>query len=208
MRKVIGLFPTPFMLSTGALDGDLVERLCSRALSSHKDSNAGTDLLSHTEMVEPGQEAIFGEVVAAVLPEVIRFGTLMFGDELDWTIKEMWMNVLEPGGSQFMHSHANSFVSGIIYLTAPHPAARTIFQKSAGAGEFVFKHDAAQGKVNEFTAERWVVPEVGPGDLVLYPSHLLHGVPPNQAGDRRITLALNAIPDRLKSFGYEIRFSR
>lgn len=208
MRKVIGLFPTPFMISSGVLDLGLVERLRTRALASHKEANAGTDLLSHTEMVEPGEEALFGEVVEAVLLEVSRFGTLMFGDELGWTVKEMWMNVLEPGGSQFMHSHANSFASGIVYLTAPHPAARTIFQKNAGAGEFVFKHDAVQGKVNEFTADRWVVPEVSPGDLVLYPSHLLHGVPPNQGGERRITLAFNAIPDRLKSFGYEIRFSR
>ena len=55
----------------------------------------------------------------------------------------------------------------------------------------------------QYNAERWMVPEVDAGDLVLYPSYLLHGVPPNE-GEQRLSLALNAIPDRLKSFGYEI----
>jgi len=33
------------------------------------------------------------------------------GEKLRWTVKEMWTNMLETGGSQTLHSHANSFVS-------------------------------------------------------------------------------------------------
>ena len=207
MRKVIGLFPTPFMMSEGLLDAATVDGLRRRALSRHQEDNAGTNLLSHTEMVDPGDEALFADVVQRVAPEIDKYGELLFGDRLDWTVKEMWMNVLEPGGSQFMHSHANSFVSGIVYLSDPHPSTRTVFMRNAGGNDFVFKHDAADEAVNPFKADRWIVPPVKPGDLVLYPSYLLHGVPPNQ-GERRFSLALNAIPDRLKSFDYEIRFLR
>ena len=203
MRKVIDLFPTPFVMCKGVIEPELVERLRERALATQKDSNVRTDLLSHTEMIDPRREDIFGEVV----PEVVHFGTLMFGEELDWTVKEMWMNVLERGGSQFMHSHANSFASGIIYLSELHPSTRTVFLRNMGANEFIFKNDPADGGINKFNGDKWVVPEVSPGDLVLYPSYLLHGVPPNQGG-KRISLALNAIPDRLKSFGYEIKFTR
>ncbi len=32
----------------------------------------------------------------------------MFGERLRWGIKEMWTNVLDTGGSQPMHNHANS----------------------------------------------------------------------------------------------------
>ena len=39
--------------------------------------------------------------------------------------------------------------------------------------------------------------------MILFPSYLLHEVPRNQ-GDQRITLAFNAIPDRLDSWGYTI----
>jgi hypothetical protein len=50
------------------------------------------------------------------------------------------------------------------------------------------------------------VAELAPGDLVLFPSYLLHAVPPNQ-GERRITLSFNAIPGALDSWGYGIKFS-
>lgn len=207
MRKVIGLFPTPFVLRKSILEPEVVARLQERALASQKESNVRSDLLSHTEMIDPRDEEIFGEVVEAVAPEIVEFGTLLFGEELDWTVKEMWMNVLEPGGSQFMHSHANSFASGIVYLSEPHPSTRTVFLRNMGANEFIFKNDPADGGINEFNGDKWVVPEVNPGDLVLYPSYLLHGVPPNQGG-KRMSLALNAIPNRLKSLGYEIGFTR
>ena len=207
MSKVIGLFPTPLMVANSAIDRDLVNVLAERACEKANEGNARSDLLSHTEMVEPESESMFMAVVEKVMPEVRRFGVLLFGDDLDWTIKEMWLNVLDHGGSQFLHSHANSFMSGIIYLSESDPSSRTMFQRHAGAGEYVFKHDGREGMNNDFTSDRWVIPEVNPGDMALYPSHLLHGVPPNQGG-RRITLAFNAIPDHLKSFGYEIRFSR
>jgi uncharacterized protein (TIGR02466 family) len=130
----------------------------------------------------------------------------LFGQTLDWRIKEMWMNVLERGGSQFMHTHANSFVSAILYLTRPDPSARTVFHKALGSNEFVFKNDGPDVQVGEFNGDKWILPLAEPGDLVLYPSYLLHGVPPNQ-GAQRITIALNAIPHRLDSHGYRIGFS-
>jgi hypothetical protein len=41
--------------------------------------------------------------------------------------------------------------------------------------------------------------------MVLFPSYLMHAVPPNQ-GARRITLSFNAIPSQLDSWGYVVRF--
>ena len=206
MAKLIDLFPIPFMISRGQVKPGLVERLRERTLASHVQSNARTGLLSHTEMVDPQSEPLFLEVVDAVMPEIDAFGEHLLGDTFNWTVKEIWTNVLEPGGSQFMHTHANSFVSGIVYLSRPHPSTRTIFSRGAGGSDFVFKHDVAEGKAGKYNAERWMVPEVDPGDLVLYPSYLLHGVPPNEGG-QRITVAFNAIPDSLDSLGYKIRFS-
>jgi uncharacterized protein (TIGR02466 family) len=112
------------------------------------------------------------------------------------------MNVLDKGGSQFMHTHANSFVSGIIYITTPHPSAGTVFRKNTGGGEFIFKNDVPLG---HYSSDTWILSDIAAGDMVLYPSYLLHGVPPNE-GERRITIAFNAIPHRLDSLGYKIRF--
>jgi ectoine hydroxylase-related dioxygenase (phytanoyl-CoA dioxygenase family) len=58
----------------------------------------------------------------------------------------------------------------------------------------------------EFSADKWISPAPQPGDMVLFPSYLMHAVPPNQ-GERRITLSFNSIPSRLDSWGYVIGFS-
>jgi uncharacterized protein (TIGR02466 family) len=125
---------------------------------------------------------------------------------MGWSLKEMWVNVMEPGGRQAMHNHANSFISGVIYLTPVHPEARTVFMKSPGGVEFSFKNDHAGVVTGPYNADKWVSPETHPGDVVLFPSYLMHAVPMN-TGERRISMAFNAIPVALDSWGYRIGFS-
>ncbi|MEL7450019.1 MAG: TIGR02466 family protein [Pseudomonadota bacterium] len=203
MAKIIGLFPTPFMKVDGFLDDGLREVLTGRAREFASQANSATDLLSHTQMLDPAGDVAYGQLAEQALPHIVKFGALLFAKELNWTVKEMWLNVLESGGSQFMHTHANSFVSGIVYINKPHESTHTVFRKSTGGGEFIMKNDVPTG---HFSSDTWIVPEIAPGDLVLYPSHLLHGVPPNE-GAQRITVAFNAIPDSLDSLGYKISFS-
>ncbi len=127
-------------------------------------------------------------------------------EKLRWTVKEIWTNMLEKGGSQTLHSHANSFVSGILYLTPSHPACKTVFVRPPGGNDFSFRHHTRSAALGPFNAGKYVLPEAEPGDLVLFPSYLYHEVPRNQ-GDQRITIAFNAIPDSLDCWGYRINFT-
>jgi uncharacterized protein (TIGR02466 family) len=202
VTSVMGLFPTPVMRVDGLLDGPSRELFLVDALGDQRDDNSATDLLSHTAMMDPQRDAGFHLLVERLAPHLVAFGELLFAERLDWLVKEAWMNVLETGGSQFMHTHANSFVSGIVYLTTPHPSAHTMFRKPAGGGEFIFKNDVP---LDHYSSDTWLFRDASAGDLLLYPSYLSHGVPPNE-GERRVSLAFNAIPDRLDSLGYRIRF--
>ena len=130
----------------------------------------------------------------------------LFGERLGWSLKEMWVNVLDTGGRQAMHNHANSFISGVIYLTPTHPDSRTVFMKAPGGTEFSFKHDHASVKTGPSNADKLISPQHSPGYVVLFPSYLMHAVPTN-TGERRITMAFNAIPTHLYSWGYRIAFS-
>jgi uncharacterized protein (TIGR02466 family) len=116
------------------------------------------------------------------------------------------VNVLEPGGRQSIHTHANSFISGVLYLTQPHPSANIVFHKSLGGTNFIFSNHNRNARINPYNGSKWMMPEITPGDLVMFPSYLLHEVPANQ-GERRISIAFNAVPDRLDNFGYAVRFS-
>ncbi len=121
-------------------------------------------------------------------------------------ITGVWVNRLQTGGQQAMHVHANSFISGVVYLTDSHPSANIVFQRPSANGSFVFSNFNPDSEVTPFNADRWQMPAIGAGDLVLFPSHLMHGVPENRGGER-ISLSFNAVPDRLNSWGYEIRFA-
>jgi uncharacterized protein (TIGR02466 family) len=170
-----------------------------------RDNNTSPKL-THTEMLRPADSPLFGQAAGLITPKLADFGALLFGERLGWSVKEMWVNVLENGGRQAMHNHANSFVSGVIYLTPTHPSAQTVFMKSPGGTDFAFRNDHAGTTPGPYSADQWISPAPEPGDLVLFPSYLMHAVPPNQ-GERRISMAFNAIPTRLDSWGYRLSFA-
>ena len=205
MDEVFRLFPIPFMRAPAHAAAQLVARLVEHftALAT-RDNNSSTNL-SHTEMLRPKDSPLFVEAAELITPKLVDFGAQLFGERIGWSLKEMWVNVLDTGGHQAMHNHANSFISGVVYLTPTHPGSQTVFMKSPGGTDFLFKNDHAGMTPGEFSADKWISPAPQPGDMVLFPSYLMHAVPPNQ-GERRITLSFNAIPTQLDSWGYVIRF--
>ena len=206
MDEVITLFPTPFLRVRAALPGPLVSALVEHFSSLALNDNNSSGQLSHTRLLRPADSPLLVDVATLITPKLADLGALMFGQHMGWSLKEMWVNVLDTGGRQAMHNHANSFISGVLYLTATHPDAQTVFMKSPGGTDFAFRNEHAGTTPGPYSADKWVSPAPAPGDLVLFPSYLMHAVPPNP-GARRISLAFNAIPTRLDSWGYAISFS-
>lgn len=204
--EVIGLFPTPVMRSRAVLGTPLVSALAEHFGARTSCDNNASSNLSHTRMLRPEESPLLGEAARLLVPRIAEFGLHLFGEALAWGLKEMWVNVLDPGGRQAMHNHANSFVSGVVYLTHTHPDSQTVFLRSPGGTDFKFKNDHAGVRQGPYNADKWVSPAPQPGDVLLFPSYLMHAVPPNP-GPRRITLAFNAIPSRLDSWGYIVGFS-
>ena len=204
--EITALFPTPFMRAPLALPATLVAGLVAHFGKLVNQQNSSSPNLSHTAMLKPSDSPLLVEAAAQIAPLLGEFGKLLFGDQLGWSLKEMWVNVLDAGGRQAMHNHAKSFISGVVYLTPTHPDARTVFMKAPGGSEFSFKHDHASVNTGPYNADKWISPQPAPGDVVLFPSYLMHAVPMN-SGDRRITMAFNAIPTHLDSWGYRIAFS-
>jgi uncharacterized protein (TIGR02466 family) len=203
--EVIDIFPTPLLRAKGVLPLALVTQLVAH-FSSHADrENNASPNLSHTRMLQPTESPLFAQAAGLITPKLVAMGELMFGEPLGWSVKEMWVNLLDTGGRQAMHNHANSFISGVVYLTPTHPEAQTVFMKSPGGTDFIFRNDHQQVKPTPYSADKWISPAPAPGDMVLFPSYLMHAVPPNP-GERRISLAFNAIPTRLDSWGYVISF--
>jgi hypothetical protein len=206
MHEVIGLFPIPLLRVPQALSEELVAGLVEHFGAAADTANNASAQLAHTSMLRPGDSPLLVEAATLITPLLADFGALMFGERMGWSLKEMWGNVLDTGGRQAMHNHANSFISGVVYLTPTHPDARTVFMKAPGGTDFSFKNDHTAVTTGPYNADRWISMPPAPGDVMLFPSYLMHAVPTNP-GARRITMAFNAIPTGLDSWGYKISFS-
>lgn len=205
-NHIIGLFPTPFMRVEKLLPPSLVAALIAEFSDAAKVDNAKSGALAHTVLQHPEASPLLNTVSDLVLPRLVDFGELLFGETLPWSIKEIWLNALHHGGHQAMHNHANCFVSGVLYLTDSHPSAHTVFMKGPGGRDFAFSHAHAGTAQGPFNADKWIAPPPSPGDLVMFPSYLLHEVPVNEGG-LRLSMAFNAIPEQLNSWGYSIAFN-
>jgi Putative 2OG-Fe(II) oxygenase len=206
MSEIHAIFPVPVMRAPRALNAELVAGLIEHFSREVNHANSSSPNLSHTALLTPGDSPLLVQAAQLLTPLLPEFGALLFGERIGWSLKEMWVNVLDTGGRQAMHNHANSFISGVAYLTHTHPDSRTVFMKSPGGTEFAFRNDHAGVETNPYNADKWISPAPEPGDVVLFPSYLMHAVPLNP-GERRISLAFNAIPTHLDSWGYRVSFA-
>lgn len=203
--QLFDLFPTPVARVAGVLGAADASSLARRLSARAAQANERSAQLAHSDLLGPGDDAALDELVPRLGPHVQAFGAQLFGEPLRWRVKEIWANVLRRGGHQAVHNHANSFVSGIVYLTPSDESARTVFLKSMGGADFSFRHAREGLAPTAYGAEKWRAPPPQAGDLLLFPSYLLHEVPVNEGADR-MTLAFNAIPERLDAWGYSVTF--
>ena len=205
MADVFELFPTPVMHVPGLLSPAAAQGLAARLARAAMVGNQRSGQLAHTQILGPGDDTEIDAVVDQMGEHLQAFGRLLFGESLRWLVKEVWANVLQTGGSQTLHNHANCFASGVLYLTPSDSSACTVFARSLGGSEFIFRNTNSASGSGPFCADKWVAPQPQPGDLILFPSYLLHEVPVTQ-GAERVTLAFNAVPHRLDAWGYTVSF--
>lgn len=205
--QVFALFPTPVMRVAQAIDARLVQALYAALAGQADHANHRSEGLQHSRILgADDDQPLLNTLVQRIGPHVVEMGRLLFGETLRWGIKEMWVNAMRSGGRQAVHNHANCFVSGVLYLSDCDASANTVFIRSLGGRDYVFGNVHAGAETGPYNADKWTGPPPVAGDLLLFPSYLLHEVPQNR-GDTRVTLAFNAIPHRLDASGYAVSFS-
>ena len=138
--QVFELFPTPVMRVEGCLDAALVAGVLAQLGEDLSQANRRSEALAHSRLLSPEDAPLLREVAQRLDAPLREFGTLLFGEALQWRLKEMWLNVMQAGGQQAVHNHANSFASGILYLSDCEPASNTAFVRSLGGRDYVFSN--------------------------------------------------------------------
>jgi len=100
-------------------------------------------------------------------------------------ITQSWINYTEVNQFHHLHSHGNSYVSGVFYIAANQEVDTIRFDKRSSS-EIILE----VLKYNIFNSNGWIRP-VQTGDVLLFPSSLLHQVEPKKGMNTRISLSFN-----------------
>ena len=95
-------------------------------------------------------------------------------EELDFYITQSWINVTKPGECHPEHSHQNSILSGVFYISTFKDDKITFVDPNNKVKELI---KFEQEEFNIWNSTMWHIP-VHNNELILFPSWLSHSVIP------------------------------
>lgn len=117
------------------------------------------------------------QIAAKVDPETLQLK--LFG----------WMNANPSGGFNAPHTHPGAHWSGVYYVSQP-----AVESGNSGMIEFLDPRTDLPNwrilKASAFRNKKKIRPV--PGEMILFPSYLVHWVYPNETEEERVTIAFNA----------------
>ena len=124
----------------------------------------------------------------AVLASTRRVTTKVDPDDLRLKLFA-WMNANPTGGFNAPHSHPGAHWSGVYYVSQPD-----VEDGTSGMIEFLDpRTDLPHWRILQapaFRLKKKIRPQ--PGEMILFPSYLVHWVYPNESPEERVTVAFNA----------------
>lgn len=102
-------------------------------------------------------------------------------------ITHSFLNYMKKDQGHSSHIHPNSYLSAVLYISADKNTDKIFFNKSP-RGDYPIRVDHTHQNIyNAYDASL----PVGTGDLVVFPSSLIHGVNPKTENNLRISLVAN-----------------
>jgi hypothetical protein len=145
--------------------------------SSIQDENWGTNCMVKTIYLN---EDVWRSILA---PGVKQFCGQM-GWKGDFQVLQPWLNFYKRGYFQEPHRHVNCDFAAVVFLNSGENYAQFYFQnRMMGYIPPLIEELASIG-------DSWY-PNVEPGDMLFFPSYLLHGVTPHYSDEVRKTLSFN-----------------
>jgi len=104
----------------------------------------------------------------------------------EWRIssRNWWWNVYDEGNYQEFHGHLPFYFSGVYFCKAPEKSSPLIFKHPN------FNYHVHAYEQNEYNSDSKAIQPVE-RSLIIFPSNLIHCVPPGTNKDPRITISFN-----------------
>ena len=187
LKPVIhGIFPTPLIFTNieREFTKEELEFFDEQSKTTFKNEGNVTSLDNYLMRHDP-MTTIKQEITSALqlyLDEIIKPK-----DDVKPYITQSWLNYTDENQYHHKHAHPNSFLSGVMYVNAdPEKDKITFFNDSVYKQIKLFPKEW-----NLYNAESWFF-TVKPGDIVVFPSSLIHMVEQKAGNNIRTSLAFNS----------------
>jgi uncharacterized protein (TIGR02466 family) len=148
-------------------------------------SNKGGFQSEMVEYEEDVQQLIYE--IEQHFPEIITAYGLK--ENVKLAVDSMWININPPYSYNSNHVHPGVFISGSYYIKVPNKSGSLYFVNPSQLQPLFTRQDLIK-EYNPLNSLRWNVdPE--PGQLLLFPAWIEHGVTQNLSEEDRISIAFN-----------------
>jgi uncharacterized protein (TIGR02466 family) len=183
MMQIISLFPTAVGQSQLERNFTLQEKLCIKHTLESLRPNVNNQVSIGTQILEQDGFADIKQFIKEQC-EIYLANIYRPEQNIELVITQSWMNLTQPGERHHAHNHPNSFLSGCFYLDVDESDCIKFFHSV---------HDTIKLPTinyNEFNSDFWTIP-VSNGKLLVWPSRLVHDVPPVAGNRPRVSLGFN-----------------
>jgi len=112
-------------------------------------------------------------------------------DNAEFYMLNSWATRHDPGDWCQPHYHGSSLISGVYYLDVPKNSGDIIFQRMSSHVNLFHTSINLEYNKQNYVNEDLQVFKVKNGDVLLFPSHLMHKIRKNLSNEPRYSLAFN-----------------
>ncbi len=190
MINIMPIFINFLAVESLRLDNDRIEKFCldlSQRSAGRVISNGGGWQSHDLDLATPELAELFAEVRKR-LDEVHR--AFEFNSSMRQVITEAWININRKGHFNYSHNHPGSLFSAVYYVKGGPDKGELELKTPVTPHTYTISNEMVGG-FNAFTGHAMVIPPVT-GDLLIFPSWLLHRVNMSQSDEARISIAFNS----------------
>ena len=190
MINIMPIFINFLAVESLRLDNDRIEKYCLEMRNKSAGrviSNGGGWQSDNLDFVAPELAELFAEVRKS-LDEVHR--AFDFNASMRQVVTEAWININRKGHFNYSHDHPGSLFSAVYYVKGGADKGELELKTPIVPHTYTISNEMVGG-FNAFTGHAMVIPPVT-GDLLIFPSWLLHRVNMSQSNEERISIAFNS----------------
>tara|TARA_R100001082_G_C4300320_1_gene132109 strand:- start:80 stop:685 length:606 start_codon:yes stop_codon:yes gene_type:complete len=182
-RGALDIFPT--QVHKFEVDRDLINKTL---LKIDLDEKTSKGVLNDPEFVDMQDEVL--KITQQLSSKLTRKS-----NSDDWKVVGSWLNIQKPQDEGFgFHNHIDSFISGVLYLKGSQMSIS--FRDEPRFSNKFEPHPVDYDIIVRHTWHPDITISVDVGDLILFPSYVLHQPNKNESEEYRVSIAYNFMPSR------------